>query len=79
MKKITILAAIIALTATIATAQQTSGTIQYEITTDMEKMMKWFMPDREMSTYAWKNEWKISFCEVIAWNAKNFVPYAAAL
>ena len=59
MKKITILTAIIALTATIATAQQTSGTIQYEIINDMEKMMKWFMPDRQMDTYAWKNEWKI--------------------
>ena len=58
MKRTIILTAIIALAASFASAQQTSGTIEYEITTDVEKMMQWFMPDRKMDTYSWKNEWK---------------------
>ena len=58
MKRTLILTAIIALAASFASAQQTSGTIVYEITTDVEKMMQWFMPDRKMDTYSWKEEWK---------------------
>ena len=58
MKK-TILTIAIAITATIAMAQQTSGTIEYEIVMDIEKMMKFFMPERASDVNALPSQWKM--------------------
>lgn len=58
MKK-TILTIAIAITATIAMAQQTSGSIEYEIVMDIEKMMKFLMPERASDVYSLPSQWKM--------------------
>lgn len=57
--KRTILTIAIAIAASIAMAQQTSGTIEYEIVTDVEKMMKFLMPERASDVNALPSQWKI--------------------
>ncbi|MCF0206843.1 MAG: GLPGLI family protein [Bacteroidales bacterium] len=58
MKK-TLLIVIALLSITAANAQQTSGVIEYEIVTDVEKLLKFFMPEKEDVMYGMRNEWKI--------------------